>query len=365
MKKLRVGIIFGGKSAEHEVSLQSAKNIIDAIDKSKFDVTLLGIDKQGTWHINDASNYLLNAENPALIALNRSNKSVALIPGQTHQQVIESQNAHALTQLDVIFPIVHGTLGEDGSLQGLLRMANIPFVGSSVLGSAVSMDKDVTKRLLRDAGLLVAPFVTLNRANRQRHSFASISASLGLPLFIKPANQGSSVGVSKVRNETEFQQAVELAFQFDHKVLVEAAIVGREIECAVLGNDHPKASVCGEIVLSDEFYSYDTKYINEQGALVRAPAELEPEINSKIQHIALQAFQALECQGMARVDVFLTHDNEVIINEVNTLPGFTNISMYPKLWQASGLSYTDLITALIELALERQENDRALASSVR
>ncbi|MCW2476524.1 D-alanine--D-alanine ligase [Candidatus Symbiopectobacterium sp. NZEC151] len=365
MKKLRVGIIFGGKSAEHEVSLQSAKNIIDAIDKAKFDVTLLGIDKQGAWHINDASNYLLNAENPALIALNRSNKSVALIPGQTQQQVIESQSAHALTQLDVIFPIVHGTLGEDGSLQGLLRMANIPFVGSSVLGSAVSMDKDVTKRLLRDAGLLVAPFVTLNRANRQHHSFTSVSRALGLPLFIKPANQGSSVGVSKVRNEAEFQQAVELAFQFDHKVLVEAAIVGREIECAVLGNDHPKASVCGEIVLSDEFYSYDTKYINEQGALVRAPADLTPDINEKIQHIALQAFQALECQGMARVDVFLTPDDDVIINEVNTLPGFTNISMYPKLWQASGLSYTDLITALIELALERQESDRALASSVR
>lgn len=365
MKKLRVGIIFGGKSAEHEVSLQSAKNIIDAIDKAKFDVTLLGIDKQGAWHINDASNYLLNAENPALIALNHSNKSVALIPGQTQQQVIESQNAHALTQLDVIFPIVHGTLGEDGSLQGLLRMANIPFVGSNVLGSAVSMDKDVTKRLLRDAGLLVAPFVTLNRANRQHHSFASVSAALGLPLFIKPANQGSSVGVSKVRNEAKFLQAVELAFQFDHKVLVEAAIVGREIECAVLGNDHPKASVCGEIVLNDEFYSYDTKYINEQGALVRAPADLTPEINEKIQRIALQAFQVLECQGMARVDVFLTPDNDVIINEVNTLPGFTNISMYPKLWQASGLSYTDLITALIELALERQENDRALASSVR
>lgn len=365
MKKLRVGIIFGGKSAEHEVSLQSAKNIIDAIDKAKFDVTLLGIDKQGAWNINDASNYLLNAENPALIALNRSNKSVALIPGQTQQQLIESQSAHALTQLDVIFPIVHGTLGEDGSLQGLLRMANIPFVGSSVLGSAVSMDKDVTKRLLRDTGLLVAPFVTLNRANRHHHSFASVSNALGQPLFIKPANQGSSVGVSKIRNQAEFQQAFELAFQFDHKVLVEAAIVGREIECAVLGNDHPKASVCGEIVLSDEFYSYDTKYINEQGALVRAPADLTPEINEKIQRIALQAFQALECQGMARVDVFLTPDDKVIINEVNTLPGFTNISMYPKLWQASGLSYTDLITVLIELALERQENDRALASSVR
>ncbi|MFB6421721.1 MAG: D-alanine--D-alanine ligase [Candidatus Malihini olakiniferum] len=356
MKKLRVGIIFGGKSTEHEVSLQSAKNIIDSIDKKKFNVTMIGIDKQGVWHINDASNYLPNDENPAFIALNRSNKNVAMISGKIYKQIIESQNTYALTQLDVIFPISHGTLGEDGSLQGLLRMANIPFVGSSVLSSAISMDKDMTKRLLRDAGLLVAPFITLNRANRQCHSFTSIKTFLDLPLFIKPANQGSSVGVSKIRNETEFHRAVELAFQFDHKVLVERAIFGREIECAVLGNDHPKVSVCGEIVLDDEFYSYNNKYIKAQGALIRAPAELKAEIKKKIQRITLQAFQVLECQGMARVDVFLTHDNKVIINEVNTLPGFTNTSMYPKLWQASGLSYTSLITSLIELALDRKES---------
>ncbi|MGA9617267.1 MAG: D-alanine--D-alanine ligase family protein, partial [Serratia proteamaculans] len=245
MSKLRVGVIFGGKSAEHEVSLQSAKNIVDAIDKDKFDVTLLGIDKQGQWHINDASNYLLNAENPVLIALNRSNKNVALIPGQEKQQLIESGNAGALSQLDVVFPIVHGTLGEDGSLQGLLRMANLPFVGAGVLGSAVSMDKDVTKRLLRDAGLAVAPFVTLTRNNRAKYSFEQLSERLGLPLFVKPANQGSSVGVSKVQDRAGYEAAVALAFSFDHKVLVESAIVGREIECAVLGNDEPQASLCG------------------------------------------------------------------------------------------------------------------------
>lgn len=191
MSKLRVGVIFGGKSAEHEVSLQSAKNIVDAIDKEKFDVMLLGIDKQGIWHVNDASNYLLNAENPALISLNHSNKNVALIPGQEHQQLIATDNASALAQLDVIFPIVHGTLGEDGSLQGLLRMANIPFVGSGVVGSAVSMDKDITKRLLRDAGLNIAPFITLTRANKDNYRFEQVTAKLGLPLFIKPANQGS------------------------------------------------------------------------------------------------------------------------------------------------------------------------------
>jgi D-alanine-D-alanine ligase len=363
VSKLRVGIIFGGKSAEHEVSLQSAKNIVDAIDKNRFDVTLLGIDKKGEWHINDASNYLINAENPSLIALNRSNNQVALIPGQTENQLIETGSASALSQLDVIFPIVHGTLGEDGSLQGLLRMANMPFVGSGVLGSAVSMDKDVTKRLLRDAGLNIAPFVSLTRTNRQHYSFEKVSQTLGLPLFIKPANQGSSVGVSKVTHEAGFIKALDLAFDFDHKVLVESAIVGREIECAVLGNSHPQASVCGEVILQDEFYSYDTKYINEQGACVAVPADLPQETHDRIRAIALQAFEVLECRGMARVDVFLTAQGEVVINEINTLPGFTNISMYPKLWAASGLGYSELITKLLELALEQHQQDSQLKSS--
>ena len=363
MSKLRVGIIFGGKSAEHEVSLQSAKNIVDAIDKDRFDVTLLGIDKQGEWHVNDASNYLINAENPSLIALNRSNNQVALIPGQTQHQLIETRSASALSQLDVIFPIVHGTLGEDGSLQGLLRMANIPFVGSGVLGSAVSMDKDVTKRLLRDAGLNVAPFVTMTRSNRARQTFEQVSQALGLPLFIKPANQGSSVGVSKVSDEAGFVLALDLAFDFDHKVLVESAIVGREIECAVLGNDNPQASVCGEVILHDEFYSYDTKYINEQGASVAVPADLPEEAHERIRAIALKAYEVLECRGMARVDVFLTAQGEVVINEINTLPGFTNISMYPKLWAASGLGYSDLISKLLELALEQHQQDSQLKSS--
>ncbi|EML5379327.1 D-alanine--D-alanine ligase [Enterobacter bugandensis] len=364
MAKQRVGIVFGGKSAEHEVSLQSAKNIVDAIDKSRFDVVLLGIDKQGQWHVNDASQYLLNAHDPAHIALNPSEISVATVPGVVKGQLIDAGNAQALAQIDVVFPIVHGTLGEDGSLQGMLRMANLPFVGSDVLGSAACMDKDVTKRLLRDAGLNIAPFVTLTRANRDKHSFAQISAELGLPLFVKPANQGSSVGVSKVTTEAEFTQAVRLAFEFDHKVVVEQGIKGREIECAVLGNDFPQASTCGEVVLNSDFYSYDTKYIDDKGAQVVVPAEIDPAINDKIRAIAIQAYQTLGCSGMARVDVFLTPENEVVINEINTLPGFTNISMYPKLWQASGLGYSELITRLIELALERHAADSALKSSV-
>ncbi|WP_413723017.1 D-alanine--D-alanine ligase [Sodalis sp. RH23] len=363
MKKIRVGVIFGGKSAEHEVSLQSAKNIVDNIDREKFDVTLLGIDKQGIWHVNDASDYLLHQDNPARIALNPSHTGVALVPGQASHQLIESRNASALAQMDVIFPIVHGTLGEDGSLQGLLRMANIPFVGSGVLGSALCMDKDIAKRLLRDAGLPVAPFVTLTRANSASHDFASVSARLGLPLFIKPANQGSSIGVSKVADEAGFNHAVQLAFRYDHKVVVEAAITGREIECAVLGNDQPQASGCGEIILSDAFYSYETKYINEQGATVAIPADIPALVNERIRAMAVKAYQALECQGMARVDLFLTAAGDAIVNEVNTLPGFTNISMYPKLWQASGIGYAELITRLITLALERHQQDNQLKST--
>ncbi|MFH8135343.1 D-alanine--D-alanine ligase [Pantoea osteomyelitidis] len=364
MAKLRVGIVFGGKSAEHEVSLQSAKNIIDAIDKTRFDVSLLGIDKQGQWHLNEASNFLLNAENPALIALYQSGKSVALIPGEAQQQLIESQSAQPLSQVDVIFPIVHGTLGEDGSLQGMLRMANLPFVGSGVLGSAVSMDKDITKRLLRDAGLTVAPWISVTAAQRPQLCVEEVIARFGLPLFIKPANQGSSVGVSKVNSAAEFAEALDLAFTFDRKVLIEQAIAGREIECAVLGNEQPEASQCGEVVVHDAFYSYQTKYISEDGAEVVVPAMISPAASEAIRAVALKAFSALECSGMARVDVFLTSDEQIIVNEVNTLPGFTNISMYPKLWQASGLSYSDLITRLIELALARHQQEMALKSTL-
>jgi D-alanine-D-alanine ligase len=364
MTKQRVGIIFGGQSTEHEVSLQSAKNIFDAIDKNKFDVVLFGIDKQGEWHLNDTSGFLLNAENPELIALNRSGNNVALVPGQASRQLIISKNEHEISQIDVIFPIVHGTLGEDGSLQGLLRMAGLPFVGSGVLGSAVSMDKDFTKRLLRDAGLNVAPWISITRAQRPQIDVKAIIERFGLPLFIKPANQGSSVGVSKVNRMEEFEKALEVAFSFDHKVLIEQSIAGREIECAVLGNDEPVASVCGEVVVHDEFYSYETKYISKSGAQTQIPAAISSAASDAIRDVALKAFQALECCGMARVDVFLTLDEQIVVNEVNTLPGFTNISMYPKLWQATGISYSELISRLIELAHQRHNQNATLKSSI-
>ena len=364
MTKLRVGIVFGGKSAEHEVSLQSAKNILDAIDKTRFEVVLLGIDKQGQWYRNDASSFLLNADNPAFIALNRAADKVALIPGQSQKQLIISHNSHPLAQVDVIFPIVHGTSGEDGSLQGLLRMASLPFVGSDILGSAVSMDKDFTKRLLRDAGLQVAPWLSVTQAQRERLDVDAIIARFGLPLFIKPANQGSSVGVSKVTRTETFNTALDHAFEFDRKVIIERAINGREIECAVLGNDELQASPCGEVVVNDAFYSYDTKYISASGARTVIPAAIPDAISEAIRDVALKAYRTLECCGMARVDVFLTEDNQIIVNEVNTLPGFTNISMYPKLWQAAGVSYQALITRLIELALERHQQASQLKSSV-
>jgi D-alanine-D-alanine ligase len=363
MSKLRVGVIFGGKSAEHEVSLQSAKNIVDAIDKEKYNITLIGIDKEGKWHINEPSNYLLHAENPKLIQLNQSNQHVAFVPGEEQNKLLSVSKQQVLPLLDAVFPIVHGTLGEDGCLQGLLRVANIPFVGSGVLGSALCMDKDIAKKLFCEAGLKVAKGLTFHSYEQSNISFQEVKAKLGLPMFIKPANQGSSVGVSKVKNEEAFYEAMTHAFLYDHKILIEEAIKGREIECSVLGNEKPIASVPGEILPQREFYSYDAKYIDENGALLNIPAAINEEQIQEVQQLSIKAFKALQCEGLARVDFFLTEDQQFYINEINTLPGFTKISMYPKLWEASGIKYPQLINQLIELALQRAERDKRLKST--
>ncbi|CAJ0990829.1 D-alanine--D-alanine ligase [Pantoea sp. Nvir] len=364
MTKLRVGIVFGGKSVEHEVSLQSAKNILAAIDKTRFEPVLLGIDKQGKWHLNNSSNFLANAKNPTLIALNYSGEILALVPGDTQNQVIARYNGRPLAQLDVIFPVAHGTFGEDGSLQGLLRMTTLPFVGSGVLSSAVSMDKHFTKCLLRDAGLQLAPWISVTKKKRSLIKAYEVIAHLGLPLFIKPANQGSSVGISKVDKLEAFEHALDLAFTFDHKVLIEKCITGREIECAILGNDEPYASPCGEVIVHDTFYNYETKYISKTGAKIQVPAVIDSQTSDLIRTIAIKAFQKLECSGMARVDFFLTEANKIFVNEINTLPGFTDISMYPKLWEAGGISCCNLITRLIELALESHQQKMQLKSSI-
>lgn len=364
MGKQKVGVIFGGKSSEHEVSLQSAKNIIEAIDRSMFEVVLIGIDKSGTWHLFEESSYLLHANDPQLIRLNTPMAPVMLPFGDEGGQLRHAQTGEVLMKIDVAFPIIHGTSGEDGRLQGVLRLANIPFVGPDVLSSAICMDKDIAKRLLNLANIKVAKGLTFRRTELETISYTDVSRELGTTLFIKPANQGSSVGVSKTTTKESFEAAITEAFKYDHKLVVEEAINGREIECSVLGNEEPIVSLPGEILPQTEFYSYESKYIDDDGADLQVPAKLSDELVEKVQQICLKAYQTLECEGLARVDVFVTADDEVYVNEINTLPGFTKISMYPKLWEVSGLSYMDLVTRLIKLALERNERDQWLKSSV-
>lgn len=363
MKKINVGILFGGRSTEHEVSLQSAKSVLDAMDKEKYNVTLIGIDKTGHWHLNDSSQFLLNSNDPAHIALTRSEKDVVIVPGEASQKLVCISDASIRNEIDVVFPVLHGAYGEDGTVQGLLKLANLPFVGAGVLGSAVGMDKDVAKRLLRDAGIPIANFLVCHKWNRDSLTFAEASRYLGLPLFVKPANAGSSVGVSKVRTEEQFKQAIEAAFAFDSKVLIEEFIEGREVECSVLGNEQPIASRVGEIIAQSEFYSYEAKYIDESGALLEIPAKMPQATEDSIRETAVKAFRVLCCEGMARVDFFLTKDNRAVVNEINTIPGFTKISMYPKLWEISGIPYRELIDRLIQLALERHEREQRLKTS--
>lgn len=363
MKKIHVGILFGGRSTEHEVSLQSAKSVLAALDKQKYDITLIGIDKTGGWHLNSASQFLLNSDDPARIALQKSEKEVVIIPGEARRELFCLSDPALSSKIDVVFPVLHGAYGEDGTVQGLLKLANIPFVGAGVLGSAIGMDKDVAKRLLRDAGIPIAKFLVLHSWERDSLSFDEASRQLGLPLFVKPANAGSSVGVSKVRQAREFSEALAAAFSFDNKVLIEEFVEGREVECSVLGNEQPVASRVGEIIAQDEFYSYKAKYIDENGAVLAIPADLPPATENRVRELAVRAYRVLCCEGMARVDFFLDGDNRPLVNEINTIPGFTKISMYPKLWEISGIAYGDLLDRLIELALERHRREGQLKTS--
>jgi D-alanine-D-alanine ligase len=366
MNKLRVGILFGGKSAEHEVSLQSAKNIFDAIDREKYEPVLIGIDKSGQWLLNDESKFLINANDPKRIKLNTSSDAVALVPQSrgTISNLSALKNGSADDgAIDVIFPILHGPMGEDGTVQGLLKLADIPFVGSGVLASAVGMDKDVMKRLLRDAGLPIGKFRVL-RADDDVPSYEEISSELGSPFFAKPANMGSSVGVSKVKKERAYLSALRDAFEYDTKAVIEEFIPGRELECSVLGGNEIMASIPGEVKPSHEFYSYRAKYIDKKGAELIIPAKVSVEIIQRVQELAIAVFKTLCCDGLARVDFFLKNDGSVIVNEINTMPGFTRISMYPKLWEASGISYTQLIDKLIGFALERYEKEKQLKTTL-
>ncbi len=368
-EKIRVAVLFGGKSAEHEVSLQSAKNVIHAMDREKYEVSLIGIDKNGRWHLHDPVNFLNNSDNPEMIALNTSGGSE--VPGVVSwgdplQQPGGTSLHRIMEPVDVVFPVLHGPCGEDGTVQGLLKMMDIPFVGAGVLGSAIGMDKDVMKRLLLLAGVPQAKFMVVTRGERIRMDYRRVLDEIGSPCFIKPAGLGSSVGVSKVHDEEEFFRGADEAFRYDLKILIEENISGREIECSVLGNDDPLASLPGEVITDKrkhQFYSYGAKYIDEEGADLRIPADLPGDLVRTVQELSVRAFKVLCCQGMARVDFFLTEDRQVLVNEINTIPGFTRFSMYPKLWEASGIPYPELIDRLIRLALERHEGERGLETS--
>jgi D-alanine-D-alanine ligase len=360
--RTRVVILFGGRSAEHEVSILSARNVLAALDRTRFEPILIGIDKQGRWRAQSERLLAGATGDPRLLRLDDDAPTVAVA-------TTPSSIAQVLDRDDVVFPVLHGTFGEDGTVQGLLELADVGYVGAGVLGSSIGMDKDVAKRLLRDAGIPVVDFRVVSVADMRDEPQigAAHAAALGYPVFVKPANAGSSVGVSKVASPAELVPALRNAFAFDRKVLIERGIDAREIEVAVLGNDRPLASVPGEIIVHhrDGFYSYDAKYVDADGAAWRIPAELPAALARQIQDLAVATFRTLELAGMARVDFFVERTTlAVFVNEVNTIPGFTAISMYPKMWEASGLSARELVSRLIDLAIERRDARRRLSTSL-
>jgi D-alanine-D-alanine ligase len=366
MRRLRVGILFGGRSAEHEISILSARNVLTALDRSRFDPVVICVGKDGRWLLEKETALLEAARDPWSSREADAAPIVTLEP-RPDGALMTSQGGEAHVGLDVVFPVLHGPMGEDGTVQGLLELAGVPYVGAGVLGSALGMDKDVMKRVLRDAGIPIVPFRTLHAHDFTRDPDATCARALevGLPLFVKPANLGSSVGVHRIVAKSELPGALRDAFSFDLKALAEQAIAGRELECSVLGNEDPIASLPGEIIVHHAagFYSYEAKYLDEHGAALEIPAKLDPAQTRAVQDMAIHAFRALECSGLARVDFFLTTDGTLLVNEINTMPGFTAISMYPKLWEASGVGPTDLVTRLIDLALDRHARKRALRVS--
>jgi len=352
-ERLRVALLFGGRSAEHDVSVISAGNVFRALDPARYDTVPIGITRSGVWLLSSLNDGAFPAAVP------ESGPRVALVPGGAGQIAILSETDAAAPDLsrsvDVVFPVLHGPFGEDGTVQGAAEIAGVPYVGSGVLGSAVAMDKDVAKRLMRDSGLPIARFLSF--AQGDAPSFDAVAAELGRLVFVKPARLGSSVGISKAGTREEFAKAIIEAFRHDRKILVEEYVRGREIECGVLeGADGSlTASPPGEIVPSNRhgFYTYEAKYLDEEGAAIKVPADLAPGVSDKVRKLSIEAFRALGCEGLARVDFFLREDGSLVINEVNTLPGFTNISMYPKVMEALGISYAELVDRLIRHALAR------------
>lgn len=346
MSKQILAIIAGGKSPEHDVSLISAYNIFQAVDKTRYEVQIIGVNKEGVWFHIPTEEYTSTID----IGSSKSHKELVLQPFSSPAILYKEDLKQGIAP-HVIFPIIHGTNGEDGTLQGILSHLNIPYIGPNTLGSAMGMDKDITKKLAALAGVKVTPSKTVYEGDQI--DYVGITQELKLPLFIKPVNMGSAVGVEKVNTAKELEVGLSKAFKFDRKVLIEKAIVGREVETAVLGNRTLRVTGVGEIVIEDDFYTYENKYENDKAKVVIPAENMSNKSIELIQEMALKTYQAVELSGLARVDFFYVNDNEIYLNEVNTLPGFTNISMYPKLWQVNGLSFTDLITELADLAMEQ------------
>lgn len=367
--QLRVMVLFGGRSAEHEVSLRSARFIVESLDPNRFTPVLVGIDKQGRWHLQSSEALLTGRANPQLALSNATEPEVNLSPWPAPNQAVVQVHARSPIDVDVVFPVLHGPMGEDGTVQGLLELAGLPYVGAGVLASAVGMDKDVMKRLLLQGGLPVLPYRTVKNVHylEQRVRVLKQLGELVFPVFVKPANLGSSVGISRVLSAAELPSAIDHALQFDDKIVVEQGLDHpKEIECAVLEGTPPVVSVPGEIVVShpDGFYSYAAKYLDDAGVSMRIPAELAFSEAERAQQLALRTFEVLECEGMARVDLFLDREHNLFVNEINTIPGFTSISMYPKLMEASGVPARELVTRLIDLALRRAAEKKQRRSSV-
>ncbi|HKF36880.1 MAG TPA: D-alanine--D-alanine ligase [Ktedonobacteraceae bacterium] len=360
-KKIRVGLVFGGRSGEHEVSLASAESVMANLDRDKYEVVPIGITKEGSWLLGTKPRALLAAEQSASTGLEETT-AVTLTGDPSLRRLISVENGEELGSrgaLDVIFPVLHGTYGEDGSLQGLLEMANVPYIGCGVLGSALGMDKEKMKIVFRAVGLPAVDYLVYRRNEWERSPgviMDAVEQRLGYPCFVKPVNLGSSVGVNKAHNRAELEHALNVAAEYDRKIIIERGIDCREVECGVLGNDEPIASVVGEVISNNEFYDYRAKYIDGKSQVV-IPAGIPQATAEEIRRQAVQAFLALDLNGLARADFFIEkRTGQVYINEVNTMPGFTSISMYPKLWEASGLPYAQLLDRLVELALERHED---------
>lgn len=356
MEQPTICILYGGRSGEHEVSCRSAASVSRNLDPEKYGQVLIGIDKSGRWHLQQKPRFL-SADYGERLEVVTAAEPLSVVPGQGFS------TSSGAVEVDVVFPVLHGTFGEDGTVQGLMEMADLPYVGAGVLGSSLAMDKEKTKEVWRQSGLPVVDFVVVR--DDSARSTAAVLDRLPFPLFVKPVTAGSSVGVSKVHSREELKAAISEALRYDAKVMVEPAVQGREIECAVLGNESPQAFEPGEILPTHEFYSYEAKYIDPEGAQLKLPADLPDTTSREIRELAVAAFRAVECSGMARVDFFLEENSgRILLNEINTIPGFTNISMYPKMCEASGVPYPELLDRLIELAVQRHQLRKRLRYSL-